>query len=120
MFLNPSLTGALDRIAERAADVLQRGDVVEVISNGQGAAVLAEQPDAQAALDRMRDLVALVRAGHSSEAVARVGDGDGERLVQSFREDVARMHTEEARLLASRRSAATLRASVAFSRPAIA
>ncbi len=35
---------------ERAADVLQRGDIVDVISDGHGAAVLAEQPDAQGAL----------------------------------------------------------------------
>jgi penicillin-binding protein 1A len=34
----------------RASDVLTRGDVVDVLSNGHGDAVLAEQPDAQGAL----------------------------------------------------------------------
>src|SRR5262249_16243700 len=35
---------------ERAADVVQRGDVVEVVTNGRGLAQLAEEPDAQGAL----------------------------------------------------------------------
>jgi signal transduction histidine kinase/CheY-like chemotaxis protein/CHASE3 domain sensor protein len=71
--------------------------------------------DAEASLGRMRDLVALVQAGHRDEAVARVATGDAERVVGAFRADIGRMHAEEARQLASRRSAATLRAAVAFS-----
>src|SRR5215472_6179043 len=39
--------------------------------------------DAQTSLDQMRDLVALVRAGHRDEAVARIGAGDGERVVRA-------------------------------------
>src|SRR5579862_9217575 len=35
---------------QHAADVLQRGDVVEVVTNGHGLAKLAEEPDAQGAL----------------------------------------------------------------------
>jgi penicillin-binding protein 1A len=35
---------------QRAADVLQRGDVVEVVTNGHGIAQLAQPPDAQGAL----------------------------------------------------------------------
>jgi penicillin-binding protein 1A len=35
---------------KRAADVVQRGDIVYVVSNGQGVAQLAQAPDAQAAL----------------------------------------------------------------------
>lgn len=35
---------------QRAADVVQRGDVVEVVTDGRGIAALAEAPDAQGAL----------------------------------------------------------------------
>lgn len=45
--LSDSRTGATP---QRAAEVLQRGDVVDVVTNGHGIAQLADKPDAQGAL----------------------------------------------------------------------
>jgi len=70
---------------------------------------LAER-DAAAATDRLRETVALVRAGHREEAIGTLSGGDGNREMEAFREDIRRIRVEEGRLLVERRSGARTRA----------
>jgi PAS domain S-box-containing protein len=70
--------------------------------------------DAAAATDRLRETVALVRAGHRDEAVGTLASGEGNLEMEAFREDIGRIRAEEGRLLVERRSGARMRAYLAL------
>ena len=68
--------------------------------------VEAADRHAQAVTGRLRELVALVGAGHRDDAIARVATGEGQTLMNVVRADAARIRGEEERLLGERRARA--------------
>ncbi|HEX4337613.1 MAG TPA: ATP-binding protein [Polyangiaceae bacterium] len=97
---------ALERERERAreARTLVADSAMEV-RNVEEADVAA-----RAAVERLRETVALVRAGHRDEAVASFSLGEGNRDMVHFRKATARIVDSEAALLVARRSEARRRA----------
>jgi PAS domain S-box-containing protein len=72
---------------------------------------LADQ-HAQDLMEHLRQLHDLVRSGRVEQAVALVSTGEGWRFMHACRQDMQRIGSEEARILAQRRASADLRALV--------
>jgi PAS domain S-box-containing protein len=70
--------------------------------------------DAEIVVASIRELLALTRAGHRDEAIARIFAGDGRDKMAAFRADAARIRSEEDRLLLERRARAGLNALLAL------
>ena len=72
--------------------------------------VQSADAEARAAMDRLRETVALVRAGRRDEAVAAFEAGEGNRDLIAFRGATGRIIDSEAGLLVERRATARTRA----------
>ena len=79
----------------------------------------AAEQHAQVALERLKELVALVSAGHRSKAITKLATGESKRNMDAFRRDVARIRHEEERLLVERRSDAKIRGLLALAGAAL-
>ncbi|MEO8905815.1 MAG: CHASE3 domain-containing protein, partial [Polyangiaceae bacterium] len=76
----------------------------------QLSAVAHANSDAQEILQRLEQQLRLVEAGGRSQAIERMGRGEGKQLVDRFRAAVAKIGANEERLLDQRRAVATRRA----------
>lgn len=65
-------------------------------------------------LDDLRELVALGKAGHRDEALARLGAGETKPHMDKFRADIHDIRAEEERLLVERRVEASSRGRLAL------
>jgi PAS domain S-box-containing protein len=83
---------------------LVRDDAIQVQN------IEVAERDIQRAMNRLRELVELVRAGRRDEAIARLGSGEGERDMAACRQDARRIRLEQERLLAESRAQAGWRA----------
>jgi PAS domain S-box-containing protein len=76
--------------------------------------VEAADRDALAAVDTLRELVTLAKAGHRDEALALVAAGRSRQRLDAFSADVQRIDEAEDRLLAERRPRSSLLAPLTF------
>jgi PAS domain S-box-containing protein len=100
----PDLLAPYDAAArrERVEAATVRGLVVDNPVQAQN--VEAADHDAQEAMKRFRELVALMNAGRREEALALVATGDGQRTIDTFRVDAQHIRAEEDERLVARRS----------------
>jgi signal transduction histidine kinase/ActR/RegA family two-component response regulator len=94
---------ARERAQASVVKALVADNETEVVS-----IALADQ-EAQTARDRLQAVATLVEAGHRDEALARLADAADAMQLGVFRLQMARVYAEEDRLLAERRSQASVR-----------
>jgi PAS domain S-box-containing protein len=85
----------------------------------QAQAVRVAERHAQSALERLREYVALVRAGHRDEVIKKLSSGESKQYMDAFRGDVAKIRAQEESLLVERRSEARLRGLLALAGAAL-
>lgn len=76
--------------------------------------VEATDREARAAVDDLRDVVALATAGHRDQALARFGSSERKDRMDQFRTDARGIRSEEERLLVERRASAKRRGGIAL------
>ena len=97
---------------ERAAAITTRRLVDDNPSQVQN--VEATDRQAQTAIEDLRALVTLGKAGHRDEALARVESPEVRQHMDAFRADIHAVRAEEERLLVERRAEATSRGRLAL------
>jgi PAS domain S-box-containing protein len=101
VFLEP-YSASLSR--ERATASRVRSLVADTLSQVHNVEVA--DADARAVMAELADLVGLVHAKQQEQALARLESGENKRRMDKFRLDAQEIRSEEARLLAERRSTA--------------
>ena len=104
VFLEP-YQDALTR--ERTEAALLRSLVMDNATQAQN--VGAADRHSQVVMDRVHELIALVRAGHGDEALAHLVSDESKRDLELFRDDSRRIRREEGLLLTDRRSRSSAR-----------
>ena len=103
---NPMLLAPFEAAlsAERKKAALVR----ELVADNPSQVHDVEEADgrAQEVTEGLRALVALVRAGHRDQAIARVAAGAGQEQMETFRQEAQRIRGEERLLLVKRRAQA--------------
>jgi CHASE3 domain sensor protein len=97
---------------ERATE----GHVIHLLADNPAQArnVDATDREARAAMDDLRDVVALAVAGHRDQALARFGSSERKDRMERFRTDAHGIRSEEERLLLERRASAKRRGGIAL------
>jgi PAS domain S-box-containing protein len=105
-----SLVGASDAAVDLERAKAASVEALTADSPTQAGNVAMATRDAETAIAGFRQLVALSRAGHRDEVIARIFAGDGRDQMATFRADTQRIRSEEERLLGQRRARAGLTA----------
>jgi PAS domain S-box-containing protein len=79
-------------------------------NSSQSRAMRGAEQTADAALAFVRAQVELATSGQRDQALTRLGQGEGQRLMNDFRAEVALLHRQEEQLLAERRAHASMTA----------
>jgi PAS domain S-box-containing protein len=94
VFLDPYSAG----VARAHAQAARVRDLLAAAKDQATPIDQAEQ-DGQRSLDRLADMLALIRAGRRADAVALLATGEGKRRMDAFRDDVTALRETQTRLL---------------------